>query len=195
MSDFTAIRAVTDSLKSILEAGITLSADPQLNGITVDLRSPKEMRTANVNGISLWLYRVARDPDLLNREPRRISPTLVRRSPIPVRLYFLLTPLVAKPEDRQTLVGRILQLFHDNTVLAGSVLQDSLAGSTDQFHVVLETLTLEELTRVWFSLSEPYDLSLSYEVQIVEIDSDDEAVQAPVVLTRTSAYNQIVGSS
>jgi hypothetical protein len=195
MSDFTAIRAVTDSLKSILESGITLSADPQLNGIAVDLRSPKEMRIANVSGISLWLYRVARDPDLLNREPRRISPTLIRRAAIPVRLYFLLTPLVAKPEDRQTLVGRILQLFNDNPVLTGSLLQDSLAGSTDQFHVVLEALTLEELTRVWFSLSEPYDLSLSYEVQIVEIDSDSEAVQAPPVYTRTNIYAQIVRST
>ncbi len=58
MSDFTAIRALTDSLKSILELGITLSPDPQRNGISVDLRLPKEMRNANVNGISLWLYRV-----------------------------------------------------------------------------------------------------------------------------------------
>jgi hypothetical protein len=195
MSDFTVIRAVTDSLKSILEAGITLSADPQLNGIPIDLRSPKEMRTANVDGISLWLYRVARDPDLLNRPPVRLSPTLYRRSSIPVRLYFLLTPLVQKPEDRQTLLGRVLQLLNDNTRLAGAQLQDSLAGSTEQFHIVLETLTLEELTRVWYSLSEPYELSLSYEVQVIEIDTDTEAIEAPPVLTRNSSYAQIVSSS
>ena len=59
----------------------------------------------------------------------------------------------------------------------------------------LETLTLEELTRVWFSLSEPYDLSVSYEVQVVSIDSDDEAVEEPPVLVRTSQYEQIVRSS
>jgi hypothetical protein len=59
MSDFTAIRAVTDTLRSVLNTGITLSADAQLSGIGIDLRSPKEIREANVSGISLWLYRAS----------------------------------------------------------------------------------------------------------------------------------------
>lgn len=193
MSDFTAIRAITDTLKSILEAGITQNADPQLNGISIDLRSPKEMRADSVSGVSLWLYRVARDEYLLNQPPQRVSPTLLRRASIPVRLCYLVTPLVAKPEDRQTLLGRVIQLFNDHTQLRGADLQDSLAGSDEQFRVVLETLTLEELTRVWYSLSEPYDLSVSYEVQIVRIDTDEELVEAPPVLIRNTGYRQIVG--
>ena len=40
MSDFTVIRAASDTLKSILETGITNSPDPQLNGVPIDLRSP-----------------------------------------------------------------------------------------------------------------------------------------------------------
>jgi Pvc16 N-terminal domain len=194
MGDFTVLRAVTDTLKSILELGITLSPDPQLSGIGIDLRSPKEMREANVGGISLWLYRVARDADLLNCQPERLSPTLVRRASIPVRLYYLVTPLVTKPEDRQTLLGRVIQLLNDHTQLRGADLQDSLVGSSEQFRVVLETLTLEELTRVWYSLSEPYDLSVSYEVQVVKIDTDEEAVEVPPVLIRKAGYKQIVGT-
>ncbi|OLB36150.1 MAG: hypothetical protein AUH11_12005 [Acidobacteria bacterium 13_2_20CM_57_17] len=196
MSDFTVIRAASDTLKSILETGITNSPDPQLNGVPIDLRSPKEMREDNnASGISLWLYRVGRDADLLNRPPERISPNQFRRSSLPVRLYYLVTPLVAKPEDRQTLLGRVLQLLNDHTQLLGADLQDSLVGSTDEFRVNLETLTLEELTRVWFSLSEPYDLSVSYEVQVVTIDSDGEPVEQPPVLVRTATYEQIVESS
>jgi len=193
MTDFTAIRAVTDSLKEILRQGITLSADAQLNGVGIDLRSPKEMRVDNATGISLWLYRVTRDSDLQNQPPERISPTLVRRNSIPIHLFYLVTPLVTKPEDRQTLLGRVIQLFNDHTQLRGADLQDSLAGSPEQYRIVLETLTLEELTRVWYSLSEPYDLSVSYEVQVVRIDTDDEAVQAPPVLVRSAGYRQIVG--
>ena len=194
MSDFTVIRAVTETLKAILEVGITNSPDPQLNGVPIDLRSPKEMREDNnATGISLWLYRVVRDADLLNLPPERISPTEVRRVSLPVRLYYLVTPLVAKAEDRQTLLGRVLQLFNDHSQLRGADLQDSLAGSSDRFRVNLETLTLEELTRVWYSLSEPYDLSASYEVQTAVIDSDAEAVQSPPVLVRTATYEQIVG--
>src|SRR2546429_3690064 len=121
MSDFTVIRDACDTLKSILETGITNSPDPQLNGVPIDLRSPKEMREDNnASGISLWLYRVGRDADLLNRPPERISPNQFRRSSLPVRLYYLVTPLVAKPEDRQTLLGRVLQLLNDHTQLLGA---------------------------------------------------------------------------
>jgi Pvc16 N-terminal domain len=196
MSDFTVIRAVTETLRSILEAGITNSPDMQLNGVPIDLRSPKEMREHNnATGISLWLYRVVRDPDLLNRPPERISPTQVRRASLPVCLYYLVTPLVALPEDRQTLLGRVLQIFNDHSQLRGADLKDSLVGSTEEFRVNLEALSLEELTRVWYSLSEPYDLSVSYEVHVATIDTDTEAVQGPPVLVRTSSYEQIVGSS
>jgi hypothetical protein len=196
MSDFTVVKAVTDTLKQILVDGVTNSPDPQLNGIPIDLRSPKEMREANnATGISLWLYRITRDPDRLNDRPERISPTQIRRAALPVHLYYLVTPLVVNPTDRQTLIGRVLQLFNDHAILRGADLQDSLTGSAEEFRVTLETLTLEELTRVWFSLSEPYDLSVSYEVQVVTIDSDLEAVQSSSVVARNTGYAQIVGSS
>lgn len=196
MSDFTVVKAVTDTMQQILVDGITNSPDPQLNGVQIDLRSPKEMREANnATGISLWLYRITRDADLLNDRPERISPTQIRNTPLPIHLYYLVTPLVTDPGDRQTLIGRVLQLFNDHAILRGADLQDSLAGSDDEFRITLETLTLEELTRVWFSLSEPYDLSVSYEVQVVKIDSDLEAVQNASVISRKTGYAQIVGAS
>jgi hypothetical protein len=78
-------------------------------------------------------------------------------------------------------------------MLRGADLQDSLSGASDEFRVTLETLSLEELTRVWFSLSEPYDLSVSYEVQVLKIDSDLEDVEGASVLSRKIGYAQIVG--
>ena len=196
MSDFTVVRAVTESLFGILDNGISKSTDPQLNGVPIDLRSPKEMREDhNATGISFWLYRITRDADLLNSPPQRPSPNQLKRIGLPVHLYYLVTPLVPKPEDRQTLIGRVLQLFNDHAILRGGDLLDSLKGSAEQYRVTLETLTLEELTRVWFSLSEPYDLSVSYEVQVVTIDSDLEAVQQAPVVVRQTTYAQIVGSS
>jgi hypothetical protein len=196
MSDYTVIKAVTDTLYQILNDGITNNPDPQLNGVQIDLRSPKEMRNANnATGVSLWLYRITRDPDLLNDRPQRVSPTQIRPAPLPIHLYYLVTPLVADAGDRQTLIGRVLQLLNDHTILRGADLQDSLAGASDEFRVTLETLTLEELTRVWFALTEPYDLSVSYEVQVLKIDSDLEDVQGAAVLSRKTGYAQIEGVS
>jgi hypothetical protein len=193
MSDYTVIKGVSDTLFQILNDGITNNPDLQLNGVQIDLRSPKEMRMAKAAGVSLWLYRITRDADLLNDRPQRVSPTQIRPTPLPIHLYYLVTPLVVDPGDRQTLIGRVLQLLNDHAMLRGADLQDSLAGASDEFRVTLETLSLEELTRVWFSLSEPYDLSVSYEVQVLKIDSDLEDVQGASVISRKIGYAQIVG--
>jgi hypothetical protein len=193
MSDYTVIKGVSDTLFQILNDGITNNPDLQLNGVQIDLRSPKEMRMAKAAGVSLWLYRITRDADLLNDRPQRVSPTQIRPTPLPIHLYYLVTPLVVDPGDRQTLIGRVLQLLNDHAMLRGADLQDSLAGASDEFRVTLETLSLEELTRVWFSLSEPYDLSVSYEVQVLKIDSDLEDVEGASVLSRKIGYAQIVG--
>jgi hypothetical protein len=194
MSDYTVVKAVSDTLLQILKDGITNSPDPQLNGVQIDLRSPKEMRQANnTPGVSLWLYRITRDADLLNDRPERISPTQSRRTPLPIHLYYLVTPLVANAADRQTLIGRVLQLLNDHAILRGADLQDSLIGANDEFRVTLETLSLEELTRIWFSLSEPYDLSVSYEVQVIRIDSDFEVVYGAPVVSRKAGYSQVEG--
>jgi hypothetical protein len=193
MSDYTVIKGVSDTLFQILNDGITNNPDLQLNGVQIDLRSPKEMRMAKAAGVSLWLYRITRDADLLNDRPQRVSPTQIRPTPLPIHLYYLVTPLVVDPGDRQTLIGRVLQLLNDHAMLRGADLQDSLSGASDEFRVTLETLSLEELTRVWFSLSEPYDLSVSYEVQVLKIDSDLEDVEGASVLSRKIGYAQIVG--
>ena len=64
MSEFTAIRAVSKTLQALLQLAITNSPNPQLQGVPIELSSPRELRDAAnnnpVNAISLWLYRVAR---------------------------------------------------------------------------------------------------------------------------------------
>jgi hypothetical protein len=194
MNDITVLSAISQSLLELLKAGITASAEPQLTGVPVHLLSPKEMRESQnqKTGVSLWLYRIARNPDLLNAPPRRISATEVSHYPMPLDLHFLVTPLMQKPEDEQTLLGRVVQLFNDSAILRGAVLQGALAGSGQEFRLMLETLTLEELTRVWGALMESYQLSLSYMVQLVMVDSPRAAMQDSPVLVRETTVAQIL---
>ncbi|MBI5877216.1 MAG: DUF4255 domain-containing protein [Chloroflexi bacterium] len=194
MNDFTVISAVSQSLLDVLKAGITASAEPQLTGVPVYLLSPKEMRQSlsNKTGVSLWLYRIGRNADLLNAPPRRISPTQVSHYPVPLDLHFLVTPLMQKPEDEQALLGRVVQLFSDSAILRGAALRGALAGSGEEFRLMLETLSLEELTRVWAALMESYQLSLSYQVQLVTVDSPRPSIQESPVLTRETQVTQIL---
>ncbi|MFQ5857713.1 MAG: DUF4255 domain-containing protein [Anaerolineae bacterium] len=196
MSEFTAIAAVSETLRSLLVEHITNSTDPQLAGVRIDLRSPKEMREDNETvGISLWLYRVARDGYTLNHPPERIAPNQLRPHPLPVNLFYLVTPIAQNPEDEQILLGRVLQVFNDHAVLRGSDLRDTLEGGTEEFRLTLETLSLEELTRVWDALKESYQLSVCYLVQVVTIDSDHEPVEAAPVLVKEATYTQILDAS
>jgi len=198
MSEFTAVRAVSKTLQSLLQDAITNSPDPQLQNVPIDLSSPRELRDAAnnnpVNAISLWLYRVARSGDLLNAPPERVDDQL-KKQPLPVDLFYLVAPITATSDNEQALLGRVLQVFADHAILRGTDLKDDLEGETTELRLTLETLTLEELTRVWTALAEPYQLSASYRVQVVRIDSEIEPTRVLPVHRRRTHYQQIVGAS
>jgi hypothetical protein len=195
MSDFSAVRAATETLQALLKTNITDSTDPQLAGVPIDLRSPKEMRQASATGVSLWLYRVTRDPDLLNRPPDRTSPNVQPRPGLPIHLYYLVTPMTTATEDKQTLLGRVLQVLNDYAIIQGADLQGTLAQNDQELRVTLETLTHDEISRIWMALEEHYDLSVTYEVQVVTIDSDLEPLQTMAVLHKSGRYAQILSES
>jgi Pvc16 N-terminal domain len=195
VTDFTAIRAVSKSLKTLLETYITNSNEPQLSGVNIELKSPKEMQQAQEGvGVSLWLYRVVRNGDMLNQPPERPQPNQLARRPLPLTLHYLVTPITDDPEAKQALLGRVLQVFNDHATLRGTDLQDTLSGSSDELRIALETLTVDELARVWDSLDEAYLLSVSYTVQVVEIGSDLEPVESTPVVVKETTYAQILSS-
>ncbi len=193
MSDYTSVRAASLALQSLLKAEITNSTDPQLKTNDVFLYSPKLMKEKNKSGISLWLYRITRESDTLNREPERVGPTHLRRVPFPLTLFYLVTPMRTEPEDEQMLLGKIVQVMHDHGVLRGAQVGPVLAADDTELRIVFDALGLEELARVWDVLKEPYQLSICYAVQCVAIDSDLDVAVRPPVLTSDERMHQIVG--
>lgn len=193
MSHYTALRATSRALQSLLKAEITDSTDPQLKTVEVFLYSPKTMREKPKSGISVWLYRVNRDPDTLNREPQRISPSHLRRLPVPLTLHYLITPMLPETEDEQALLGKIVQVLSDHAVMGGAQLGTVLTADDTELRIVLDSLSLEELARVWDVLKEPYQLSVCYVVQVVAIDSDLDVAARPPVLTAEERVHQIIG--
>jgi hypothetical protein len=145
--------------------------------MVVSLNTPQEMQERSIEGVSLWLYRVMRDDHRLNSPPLRVSETQVRRTPLPVRLHYLITPIVNStetvygPELEQIFLGKALEVFYDYPNQRGSALRGDFTGTDVELHVRLEPLSLEEITRVWDALERSYQLSVSYEVTVVEIES------------------------
>jgi hypothetical protein len=177
---FKALQAASVTLKQVLD--LSFAADPDLaalfaGGPVVSLETPDEMDAAGRVGLSLWLYRLVRDEQTLNRPPPRPAPNRIRRQPLPVRLHYLMTPIITSnagggaPETEQIILGRVLQTFNDHPLVSGADLQGPFEGTGVELALRLETLALDEITRIWDSLERPYQLCVSYEVGVAAIDS------------------------
>ena len=53
-------------------------------------------------------------------------------------------------------------------------------GTTTALRARIEPMTLEEVTRIWNALEQPYQLCISYEVTVPLIDSDIVDQHTPV---------------
>ena len=183
---FTALRATSLTLAEILrqhfndDPTLRLLFNPAFGGnMLVSLTSPPVMSVSGAQGLSLWLYRVRRDGELLNRPPERINAFQTRRVALPVCLHYLLTPVIDTQnalagETEQIILGKGLQVLHDHAIVRGTELQDDFSGTTHELHIRMETLPLEELSRVYDALERSYQLSVSYEVTTILIESEHE---------------------
>lgn len=195
----SAVRAASETLKSVLLAA--MSADPVLRLLftgggasVVSLRNPDEMADAGEHGISLWLYRIVRDEQRLNAPPEVITTGLIRPTPLPVRLHYLVAPVIgsdgagAPIETRHHLLGAILQTFHQTPLVSGALLTGDYAGTSVELAMRLESPDLESIARLWDSLDSGYQLSLSYEVSIVSIATAQPDNAVPPVAIALPQY-------
>lgn len=191
---YTALTSASTTIAAYLRH--RLETDPSLSiffsggTMTVSLNNPQEMNDANREGLSLWLYRIVRDDQRLNVPPRRLDPVQHRRPPLPLRLHYLVTPLVGaatpdSPELEQRVLGKVLQSLHDHPIFRGTDLEDDLRGTDVEFHARIEPMTLEEITRVWNALDQSYQLSVSYEVSVLEIESEIVDAVSPVAVVES----------
>lgn len=183
---YRSINAITRSLVALLHDRLAADAslrpffDVALGGnMDVSPRSPEEMDDSDQSGLSVWLYQIQRDPELLNLPPRRVAMDQMEPERLPLRLHYLMTPVVNfddnvgnDPGLEQLIIGKVLQSLYDHPHLSGADLLGDLAGSDSTVTIRLEPLGLEEITRVWDALSSTYQLCISYEVTFVMVCSD-----------------------
>jgi hypothetical protein len=192
VSEYTVIRAVSDTLQTLLQQHMDL----HYTGVDVQLGSPPDVGAAtDTKLISLWLYRVGRNEFTNNEPPIRPTPNQVSKPPLLINLHYLVTPVQRSPETRQELLGLVMQTFNDHSIVQGSDLGTPPPAGLKDLRVVPEMLSLEELARVWDALQEAYMLSVSYVVQVVAIDSGHEPLRTAPVLERDAQYEQVLGVS
>jgi hypothetical protein len=183
VADYDVVAAVSETLETLLTAGLgTLSPAPIAQ--VVDLLQPVSSSTARV---TLFLYEIVEDPSARNRSAR-VTPsgttpgeTLdISRPPMALLLRYLMTPWGGDWQTDQKIIGRVLQIFYDKAIIAGPDLKGVLTNTSDAIKMTLAPISLEDRTRVWYSVQQPYRLSLTYEARVINLDAITSRTTKPV---------------
>jgi len=201
MSTTTAIQGVDDILRKLAtDAVAALVPKPDISVGPLD-RDDDGLR------LNWFLYRVSPNPSYRNMEPPRTGWRTARGSPpLALRLSYLLSAFPAKPTldgDQEQFahlgLAAVMRAVHENGVIGDSspVLTPALATLVDPLieplRIVLETLDLESLTKIWTSASRPIRLSVGYEVSVVLVQPTKTHVAGPPVKTRRIAVAPSMG--
>jgi hypothetical protein len=167
MSSYTALAEVGESIAGVLWQEIQL--DPVVNALIdtenkISLKSPADLANDVSVRLSIYLYRVVEDPFTKNQFPVYGNGAQLRKAPLTLDLFYLITPLVGEPRDQQIVLGKVLQVLYD-------------------------PVSLEETTRVWQALELSYRLSVCYVVRVAIVDSTREQYLQPV-LEKSSTYGE-----
>jgi hypothetical protein len=179
---FAALNEVTRALRMLLHSQLV-----QVSPSAVVTLLPPGADLPAVSGVNLYLYRVVESPSSKNRPwpgDRATGPST--RPALGLELSYLLTPLGTRPDDASfqlgddahTMLGVAMLALQENPVLndvhipgfdADTVLAPFLRQSYETIKVTLAPTSLEELSKIWVTINQPYRLSVAYEVALVQL--------------------------
>lgn len=171
MGSFTILRDVGNTLKKLLKDNITELSDED----SILFNSPADIvQPTTTAKLSIFLYQITGNSHLRNAEPEPIGINQVGYPPLALDLFYLFTPYAQNRETEFIVLEKIMQIFHDNSVLKKQMLQGSLkASGNDEIRVVLNTPTLEELNKLWGMFpNKAFKLPVSYMLTPVKIPSE-----------------------
>ncbi|MCC7577326.1 MAG: DUF4255 domain-containing protein [Methanomethylovorans sp.] len=195
MSDYGAIANVSETLIGILRDNM----EDLIPRDSIILASPGEIDTKDNVRLSLFLYQILENAHLKNQEMQVTYPSKVTLPPQFLELYYMLTSHVSSGEQDKTekaleehrVLGRALQVLHENSILGGSLLKGNLDRS-DELHITLTSPTLDDLTKIWTTFAgRPFRSSVCYVVTPVRIDSARE-MSVQRVISKELYYMQMV---
>jgi hypothetical protein len=209
MSDFAVIGVVGEILKGLLRSKLRSDLGNSFDSPdSVTLLSPKDLEGVTTHRLSLFLYQISENAHMKNQPMERIQMNELRFPPLSLNLYYLLTPFAGdetneiKGWDAHTILGKAMQIFYDNAVLDGpnlmEVLQDPDVDREEyydqirQIKIILDPISMDDMTKIWNSLDTPFKLCVCYEVRVIMIDSERRK-QFKRIEKKQTDYYQITG--
>lgn len=181
MSSHLVLAAVSSGIRRILWN--SFAADPTVRPLVgteeaIVFLNPTDTAKDSGNRVSLWIYLITENEFVKNAPPLRIADNQEQFPPLGLDLYYLLTPFGPSAEADLLILGRAMQALYDN---GRTTLINPAARVAEDLSINLFRRTLDELSRVWEALQEPYRLSVCYQVRITRVDSTLTTSVSPVL--------------
>ena len=188
MSNDKAIASATATLRNLLINGVGIS------DVTV---RPLDLARKNLSGdsVNLFLYQTTINPAWRNQDmPRQVKAGETGQPPLPLCLNYLVTAYAGNETETksQELLGRAMSVLHDHPVLdadeikatLGEVPDGNLHEQLERVRITPQTLSLEEMSKLWAAFQTNYRLSAAYQLSVVLIESTRPTRSPLPVLTR-----------
>lgn len=165
----TVFRDIGKTLKKLLKD------IPGLSGMSsIEFKSPADMESEPASlQMSIFLYQAIANTHLRNVPPMPVNLDKMQYPPLTVDLHYIVTPYAQDKEAELLAMEGIMQIFHDNAVLKGDLLQGNLedTGNTE-IRIVPNPLSLDDLNKLWSTFpNKPFKPSASYILTPVRIPS------------------------
>lgn len=167
MADFSIISDVSNEVLKVLRKHICpeLIQSPE----SVSLAIPTD-KNADFQ-LGLYLYDVQELREYRQMDQIRLRGNQSQYPPKPLTLYYALyvntkSQLMSNAENEQRILGRVLQVLMDHTILYDVENGDETAAS-----ITILPLSFEEKTKIWSVLSVPYQLGIYFTVSPVLLSS------------------------
>jgi hypothetical protein len=209
MSSALAVAAVTAVLKSLLRDGLTgqdilPTGDPEVTAL-----SPDRIPSTNADEhsqVNLFLYHVTPNSGWRNvgLPSRDSNGARLTNPPLALDLHYLITAYEKEELHAETLLGYAMQILHETPVLTRALIEQTLNLSrndaesifkkrlfTSALHEQVEmikicpqTLTIEEMSKIWTAMQARYRPTAAYQISVVLIQETKPVRSALPVLTR-----------
>jgi Pvc16 N-terminal domain/IPT/TIG domain len=207
MSNYLAVGGVSAVLRSLLTSALTnggpgtiLGGSPGITATSPDLVpvGPDEQPRLNI-----FMYYASLNPALRNEAlpSRNGQGAQISNPPLALNLHYLVTAYGSNQFDPEILLAWAMKVLHDTPVVPRTIIENALedllnnpvtpegtlisgsmlASQIEHIRITPETLTTEEIYRLWTAFQTNYRPTTSYQVSVVVIqDTNSYASNLPV---------------
>lgn len=185
------IDATSESLIKMIEKNYYHDHNDHLDGLSFHSVTTNQFNQNPSDQVTLFLYRIDVDRTKRHKEIYQVDLSAKPQKALALELHYLLTVWADKSDRQQSTLAYCMYLLDKFSILSGDLLQN--INATHEWYegaeikIQLESITNEDMLRLWDAVEPSYQLSVSYLVRTVLLQAV-EYDQASIVENKTDIW-------